>query len=58
METLKRRDVKLIVVSSFRPNYRQFMEREVLHLAIVPRLDTSPPSAERSRTVRERFDQE
>lgn len=58
VQALRKRAVKLVVVSSFRPDYERLMEQKVLHLAVVPRPDSPPPHVERSRTLRERFDQE
>lgn len=58
LETLKKTGVKVVVVSSFRPNYEQLLARQALHLAIVPRPEPPPADAPPARTVRERFDQE
>lgn len=58
VEALRKRAVKLVVVSSFRPDYERLLEQGVLHLAVVPRPDAPPPAVERSRTLRERFDRE
>ena len=55
---LKQSGVKIIVISAFRPGYQRLLERHAIHLAIVPRRDTPPPSAKKPRTLRERFDQE
>lgn len=58
LDALKKSDVKVVAVSSFRPGYKQLFEREVLHLAVVPRPDAQPGSSEPARTVRERFAQQ
>jgi hypothetical protein len=58
IETLKKTGVKVVVVSSFRPNYEQLLARQAIHLAIVPRPEPPPADAPPARTVRERFDQE
>ncbi|MCZ7640652.1 MAG: hypothetical protein M5U12_34080 [Verrucomicrobia bacterium] len=58
VEALRKRAVKVVVVSSLRPDYGRLMEQGVLHLAVVPRPDSPPPGGERSRTLRERFDRE
>ncbi len=50
--------VKVIVVSSLRPGYQRLLERQAIHLAIVPRPDPPPADARPAQTVRERFDQE
>jgi hypothetical protein len=58
IETLKKTGVKVVVVSSLRPGYKRLLERQALHLAIVPRPEPPPPGAPAARTVRERFDQD
>ena len=57
-ETLRKRGVKTVVVSSFRPDYAELLERDVIHLVITPRPEGPPPEARSPRTVRERFDQD
>ncbi len=57
-ETLKKMGLKVVVVSSLRPGYKQLLERQAIHLAIVPRPDAPPPGTPPPRTLRERFDQE
>ena len=54
---VKKAGVKTVAVSSLRPGYKRLLERQAIHLAIVPRTDTPPPSGPTPRTVRERFDQ-
>ena len=58
LETLRKRGVKTVVVSSFRPDYGPLLEQEVIHLAIVPQPEDPPPGAQPPRTLRERFDQD
>jgi len=58
VETLKKYNVKTIVVSSFRSGYKRFMDSGALQLVISPRQDTPPTSTQQPRTVRERFDQD
>jgi len=58
LETVKKSGAKTVVVSSFRPGYKQLMQREAIHLAIVPRPDSAPADAPKPKTVRERFDQD
>jgi len=58
VETLKKYNVKTIVVSSFRSGYKRFLDTGALHLVISPRQDTPPANAQPPRTVRERFDQD
>ena len=55
---LKQSGVKIVVVSALRPGYQRLLERQAIHLAIVPRPDAPPPTAKKTRTLRERFDQE
>lgn len=58
LEALRKRGVKIVVVSSFRPDYADLLERQVIHLVITPRPEGPPPDAKPPRTLRERFDQE
>jgi len=58
LAALKKTAVKTVVVSSFRPGYPQLLERQAIHLAIVPRPEAPSTAAQISRTVRDRFDQE
>jgi hypothetical protein len=58
IEALKQSGVKIVVVSALRPGYRRLLERHAIHLAIVPRPDAPPPTAQKPQTLRERFDQE
>ena len=58
LETLKKSGAKIVVVSSFHPGYQRLLERQAIHLAIVPRPGASTAEVQPARTVRERFDQE
>jgi hypothetical protein len=58
IQKLKKSGVKAVVVSSFRSGYKQLMAQQVIHLAIMPRLDTSETAKPVAQTVRERFDQD
>ena len=58
LETLKKSGAKVVVISSFRPGYKELFERQAIHLAVIPQPDTQAPRAQTPRTVRERFDQE
>ena len=58
LEGLKKSGVKIVVACTIRPSDRQLIERQVIHLALVPRSDPPPTGAPAPRTVRERFDQE
>ena len=57
LQTLKQSGVKMVVVSSFRTGYKQLLERQAIHLAVVPRSDAPTPGTQTPRTLRERFDQ-
>jgi hypothetical protein len=57
-EALRKRGVKTVVVSSFRPDYARLLEQGIIHLAIVPRPEGPPPGTPPPRTLRERFDQD
>lgn len=56
LEELKSFSAKRVVVSSLYPDYQRLLDRQLLHLAIVPRPDAA--STGTAKTVRERFDQE
>jgi len=58
LEALKKSGAKIVVVSALHPGYKRLLERQAIHLAIVPRPDAAPPEAQAARTLRERFDQE
>jgi len=55
---LKQSGVKIVVVSSLRPGYQRLLERQAIHLAIVPRRDAPTPTSQEPRTLRDRFDRE
>ena len=57
-EALRKRGVKTVVVSSFRPDHAELLERKVIHLVITPRPEGPPPGTRPPRTLRERFDQD
>jgi ABC-type sugar transport system substrate-binding protein len=57
-QALRRRNAKIVVVSSFHSEYKQLLEGNVIHLAIVPRSDAPTGAVATPHTVRERFDQE
>jgi len=58
LDALQQKVPKLIVVAAYRPDYLDFLERGLIDLAIVPRLDALPETAKRPQTLREWFDQE
>ena len=58
LEVLKKSGVKIVVACALRPGDQRLLERQVIHLAIVPRSDSPPPGTPAPRTLRERFDQE
>jgi hypothetical protein len=58
MDDMRKRGIKIVVVSSFRPDYPQLLDQRLIHLAIVPKPEGPPPDAPSPRNWRERFDQE
>ncbi len=58
LDALRKRGVKTVVVSSFRPEYARLMEQGIISLAIVPRPEPPPAGAPQPRTLRELFDQD
>lgn len=58
LEALKKSGAKTVVVSSLRPGYQRLLERQAIHLAIVPRPDALPATTRETETLRGRFDQE
>lgn len=58
LETLAKSGVRIVVVSSFHPDYKRLLERRAIHLAIAPRPEALSPGSQAPRTVRERFDQD
>jgi hypothetical protein len=57
-DVLKKSGAKTLVARSLRPSDQQLLEREIIHVAIVPRPDAPPPGGPAPRTLRERFDQD
>ena len=55
---LKQSGVKIVVVSALRLGYQRLLERQAIHLAIVPRPDAPPPATQKPQSLRERFNQE
>ncbi|HEY5911143.1 MAG TPA: hypothetical protein VJA21_11120 [Verrucomicrobiae bacterium] len=58
IELLKKKDLKIVVVSSFYPDYQRLLDSQTIHLAIAPRQDAPEPGGPAPRTLRERFDQD
>jgi hypothetical protein len=54
---LKQKGVKLMAVSSLRPNYKALLKGGTLHAAIVPRWDPAPNAAKKPKTAQDWFDQ-
>jgi len=57
-DALKQRVPRLVVVAGYRDDYQQLLERRLIDLVIVPRLDALPETARKPQTLREWFDQE
>jgi hypothetical protein len=58
LEALAKAGAKIVVVSSFHPDYKRLLERRAIHLAIIPRSEAPSPGSQTPRTVRERFDRD
>jgi hypothetical protein len=58
LDALKQSGAKFVVVSAYRLGYQRLLERQAIHLAIVPRGDAPPAATQKPQTLRERFDQE
>lgn len=56
--TLKQSGIKVIVASACVPGYRKLVESQVIHLAIVPRLDTPPAGGKPPQTLKSWFEHE
>lgn len=52
---LKQSSAKFVVASGNNPNYRNLLEAQVIHLAIVPQFDRSATTAKKSQTLQEWF---
>jgi hypothetical protein len=58
LEVLKKSGIKIVVACALRPGDQRLIERQAIHLAIVPRSEPPPAGTSAPRTLRERFDQE
>jgi hypothetical protein len=58
IQTLKKYNVKTVVVSSFRSGYKRYLDGGAIQLVISPRQDTPPETTQPPRNVRERFAQD
>lgn len=58
LDMLRKRNVKTVVVASFRGDYAQLLEQKLINLVISPRQEAPPPSAQPPRTLRELFDRD
>jgi hypothetical protein len=57
-DALKSGSTKFVVASGYMPAYRNLLNAQVIHLAIVPQFDRSATPAKEAKTLREAFDQE
>ncbi|HOK78768.1 MAG TPA: hypothetical protein PLW35_13750 [Verrucomicrobiota bacterium] len=55
---LKSRKTKIVVASSFRPDYSGLMKQGVVEMVIAPKQEPPPSDAPQPRTLRELFDRE
>ncbi|MCX6926452.1 MAG: hypothetical protein NT154_25075 [Verrucomicrobia bacterium] len=58
LDALKTSGIKTVVACALRPGDQRLLERQAIHLAIVPRSDPQTSEAPAPRTLRERFDQQ
>jgi len=58
VDALRHRVPKMIVVAAYRPDYQELLESRLIDLAIIPRLDALPETAEKPKNLREWFEQE
>lgn len=56
--SLKNRKARIVVASSFRPDYSGLMKQGVVEMVIAPKPEPPPPDAPQPRTLRELFDRE
>jgi len=57
-DALKQSRTKFVVASGYVPGYRNLLDAQVIHLAIVPQFDRSTAPAKPPQTLREWFEQE
>jgi hypothetical protein len=57
-DTVKQIGAKVIVVSSYQPDYPNLLKANVIELAIVPKSDYSSLATKKAKTLRECFDSE
>lgn len=57
-DTLKQSGAKVVVASGYVPGYRNLLEAQVIHLAIVPQFDRTSTPTKKPQTVLERFESE
>jgi len=56
ISTLKNRGTKLVAVSDYKDSYKALFQAQVLHLALVPRLESFPGKGKKPRTLKDWFD--
>jgi len=57
-DVLKSGGTKCVVASGYLPGYRNLLNAQVIHVAIVPKFDRSETPAKEPKTLREWFEQE
>jgi len=55
-DALRRSRIKFVVASGYLPGYRNLLETQVIHLAVVPRFDPDDSPAKKPQTLREWFE--
>ena len=58
LDRLARSGLKLVVISGYRPGYKQLLEAGVIHVAIVPRLDSPPEDLRPPQNLEEWFERD
>lgn len=58
LSALKQNSVKLVVASGYDAAYKKLLQTRLIHLAILPRTENPPETAEKPRTLREWFDRD
>lgn len=58
LDRLKQSGAKIVLISSYRPDYQPLLAAGVIHAAIVPRPDSPPENAKAPQTLQEWFDRD
>ena len=58
LDALKKSNTRIVVVSGCMPGYKNLLQSQNIHVAIVPRFDNGSEAAKKPKSLREWFDQE